>query len=182
MKRKLTIAAGIIHDPTMLFLDEPSTGIDVESARQIRKLILDLNAKGTTIFLTTHQIFEAEMLCHRVGFIADGKLVKIGIVEKLIRESQLENIIQFKVDNTRSSLKDELTKQFGVGVDVIDSTTVRIQSAETVQLMPFIKFFTDNNVAVFEAKIIRPSLEDVFVKATGIGIEKMQKEKEGGKK
>ena len=54
MKRKLTIAAGIIHEPSILFLDEPTTGIDVESARQIRKLILDLNKSGTTIFLTTH--------------------------------------------------------------------------------------------------------------------------------
>src|SRR5690554_1099397 len=60
MKRKLTIAAGIIHHPEILFLDEPTTGIDVESARQIRKLIQDLNAGGTTIFLTTHYIEEAE--------------------------------------------------------------------------------------------------------------------------
>jgi ABC-2 type transport system ATP-binding protein len=56
MKRKLTIAAGIIHDPRILFLDEPTTGIDVASARQIRQLISDLNAAGTTIFLTTHYI------------------------------------------------------------------------------------------------------------------------------
>ncbi len=182
MKRKLTIAAGIIHDPTMLYLDEPSTGIDVESARQIRKLILELNAKGTTIFLTTHQIADAEMLCHRVGFIVNGKLVKIGIVEKLIRESQRENIIQFKVENAAVSLKEELAKQLMVGVDVIDGNTVRIHSAETVQLMPFIKFFTDNSVAVYEAKIIRPSLEDVFVKVTGIEIEKMRNEKGSDKK
>ncbi|MHC1745982.1 MAG: ABC transporter ATP-binding protein [Negativicutes bacterium] len=182
MKRKLTIAAGIIHNPLMLFLDEPSTGIDVESARQIRKLIRELNAHGTTIFLTTHQIYEAEMLCHRVGFIVDGKLVKIGTVEKLINESQMKNAIQFKVDNDISFLKEALEKQLAVDVDVIDSNTVRIYSAETVQLMPFIKIFTENNVAVYEAKIIKPSLEDVFVKVTGIGIEKMRKEKEGGTK
>jgi len=126
MKRKLTIAAGIIHNPLMLFLDEPSTGIDVESARQIRKLIRELNANGTTIFLTTHQIYEAEMLCHRVGFIVDGKLVKIGTVEKLINESQIKNAIQFKVDNDISFLKETLEKQLAVDVDVIDSNTVRI--------------------------------------------------------
>jgi len=182
MKRKLTIAAGIIHDPMMLFLDEPSTGIDVESARQIRKLILDLNANGTTIFLTTHQIADAEKLCHRVGFIVNGRLVKIGIVERLISESQMENIIQFKVENDVLSLKEELAKQLAVGVDVIDSNTVKIHSTEPVQLMPFIQFFAENNVPVYEAKIIRPSLEDVFVKVTGIGIEKMRKEKEGGNK
>jgi ABC-2 type transport system ATP-binding protein len=74
MKRKLTIAAGIIHEPKILFLDEPTTGIDVASARQIRKLSLDLNKKGITIFLTTHYIEEAERLCHRVAFIVDGKI------------------------------------------------------------------------------------------------------------
>ena len=74
MKRKLTIAAGIIHEPKILFLDEPTTGIDVASARQIRKLSLDLNKKDITIFLTTHYIEEAERLCHRVAFIVDGKI------------------------------------------------------------------------------------------------------------
>ena len=72
MKRKLTIAAGIIHEPKILFLDEPTTGIDVASARQIRKLILDLNKKGTTIFLTTHYIEEAER------FVASGFLSLMG--------------------------------------------------------------------------------------------------------
>ena len=63
MKRKLTIAAGIIHSPSILFLDEPTTGIDVASARQIRQLIAELHAARTTIFLTTHYIEEAERLC-----------------------------------------------------------------------------------------------------------------------
>ena len=75
MKQKLTIAAGIIHNPPILFLDEPTTGIDVASARQIRKLIADLNASGTTIFLTTHYIEEAERLCGRIAFIVSGRAV-----------------------------------------------------------------------------------------------------------
>jgi ABC-type Mn2+/Zn2+ transport system ATPase subunit len=68
MKRKLTIAAGIIHRPRILFLDEPTTGIDMASTRQIRKLIADLNGAGTTIFITTHYIEEAERLCGRIAF------------------------------------------------------------------------------------------------------------------
>jgi ABC-2 type transport system ATP-binding protein len=78
MKRKLTIAAGIIHRPKILFLDEPTTGIDVASARQIRSLIGELNRRGTTVFLTTHYIEEAERLCHRIAFIVGGRLVRIG--------------------------------------------------------------------------------------------------------
>ncbi|MGD9007096.1 MAG: ABC transporter ATP-binding protein, partial [Desulfobacteraceae bacterium] len=67
MKRKLTIAAGIIHKPKILFLDEPTTGLDVVSARQLRQLISDLHKGGTTIFLTTHYIEEAERLCDRIA-------------------------------------------------------------------------------------------------------------------
>jgi ABC-2 type transport system ATP-binding protein len=73
MKRKLTIAAGIIHDPKIIFLDEPTTGIDVESARQIRDLILSLKNQGKTIFITTHYIEDAERICDRIAFIVNGK-------------------------------------------------------------------------------------------------------------
>ena len=74
LKRRLTIAAALIHHPRILFLDEPTTGIDVESARQIRRLILDLKRSGTTVFLTTHYIEEAERLCDRVAFFFDPPL------------------------------------------------------------------------------------------------------------
>ena len=79
MRRKLTIAAGIIHNPKILFLDEPTTGIDVESARQIRSLILDMKERGTTVFLTTHYIEEAERICDRIAFIVNGKSLKQGL-------------------------------------------------------------------------------------------------------
>jgi ABC-2 type transport system ATP-binding protein len=75
MKRKLTFAAGIIHQPSILFQDEPTTGIDVASARQVRQIIVDLHRKGTTIFLTTHYIEEAERLCERIAFIVNGQIV-----------------------------------------------------------------------------------------------------------
>ena len=83
MKRKLTIAAGIIHSPTILFLDEPTTGIDVASARQIRQMIADLNAGGTTVFLTTHYIEEAERLCERVVIIDRGAVIADGSPDRL---------------------------------------------------------------------------------------------------
>ncbi|NSW92690.1 MAG: ABC transporter ATP-binding protein [Firmicutes bacterium] len=182
MKRKLTIAAGIIHEPEILFLDEPTTGIDVESVRQIRKLILTLNTKGTTIFLTTHYIEEAERLCHRIGFIVDGNVVKTGTVDELMMEVQKENVVQFTLEKGAMPLKDALMSVFpDFIVNIIDNHTVRIHSSSKVNLMPFMKFFDDNDVMVHEAKIIRPSLEDVFVKVTGIGLDKMKKEKEGGK-
>ncbi|HDQ44079.1 MAG TPA: ABC transporter ATP-binding protein, partial [bacterium] len=100
MKRKLTIAAGIIHQPNILFLDEPTTGIDVASARQIRALIKSLNETGTTIFMTTHYIEEAERLCHRIAFIVKGEIIKIGAMQDLMEDAQKEKIIQFSFDGT----------------------------------------------------------------------------------
>lgn len=183
MKRKLTIAAGIIHEPEILFLDEPTTGIDVESARQIRKLVQQLNSTGTTIFLTTHYIEEAERLCHRIGFIANGKIIKIGKVDDLLHEAQKETIVEFGLENNLSGLSDLLSSKFpGVHVEIGEDGRIRIRSTEKINLMPFMKIFDEQNVLVREAKLIHPSLEEVFVKITGIEAAKMRKEKEGGKK
>lgn len=166
-----------------MFLDEPTTGIDVESARQIRKLISIMNEKGTTIFMTTHYIEEAERLCNRIGFIVQGKIVRTGTVEEMMQEVQTDNIIQFSVDRDLKDIQEKLIRDFpGFVMEPVDSFTVRIHSDEKVSLMPFMQFFDDNSYTIHEAKIIKPSLEEVFVKVTGIGIDKMKKEKEGGKK
>jgi ABC-2 type transport system ATP-binding protein len=183
MKRKLTIAAGLIHEPDILFLDEPTTGIDVESARHIRRLIQELNQKGITIFLTTHYIEEAERLCHRIGFIVGGKVIKVSKVQDLMNEAQQENVVQFTLDKPFSDLRETFGLVFPeTTIKSIANHTVSIGSATTIELMPFMKFFDDHQLKVNEAKILRPSLEEVFVKVTGLEIDKMKKEKEGPRK
>lgn len=183
MKRKLTLAAGIIHEPKILFLDEPTTGIDVESARQIRTLIKDMNQNGTTIFLTTHYIDEAERLCDRVGFIVDGNVVQIDRVQALIQNAQNDYRIEFTLAQNALPLRDALTEAFPkIKVSSIENHRLLILSEEITDLMPFMKFFEQAHALVYEAKIIRPSLEDVFVTITGIETGKMKKEKEGRKK
>lgn len=183
MKRKLTIAAGIIHEPEILFLDEPTTGIDVESARQIRRLITELNAKGTTIFLTTHYLEEAERLCHRVGFIVSGEIVKVGNVNDLMNKAQQEKIVEFVVEQGRPNFGAILSDHFPhVTIKHISPERIRIGSAEEIQLMPFMRLFDEYGMVVHEAKILRPSLEEVFVKLTGIEISKLEAKKGGGKK
>lgn len=183
MKRKLAIAAGIIHEPEILFLDEPTTGIDVESARQIRRLISTLNSAGTTIFLTTHYIEEAERLCHRIGFIVDGRIIQIGKTADLIQEAQQESVVEFSFENSQESVLESLKDSFPEGrATAVGNSIIRISSAEKINLIPFMKIFEANNIQVNEAKIIKPSLEEIFVKVTGIELEKMKKEREGGKK
>jgi ABC-2 type transport system ATP-binding protein len=180
MKRKLTIAAGIIHDPKILFLDEPTTGIDVASARQIRQLIQKLNTAGTTIFLTTHYIEEAERLCHRIAFIVNGKIVRIGSLDELMREVQQENVVQLVFGNDVSPLRSSLQEEFpDVTVERSGNQTLRLRSSRPMNLTPFMRFFEERQLPVYEARIIRPSLEEVFVKITGLEAEKMKQEREG---
>lgn len=184
MKRKLTIAAGIIHKPEILFLDEPTTGIDVESARQIRRLIKELNGNGTTIFLTTHYIEDAERLCHRIGFIVSGKVIKVSAVDQLMTEAQQENIIEFKAISNISDMKEDFKEAFpDITVTTVNNERIRVSSSKKMELMPFMNFFDKRGIGINEAKVIHPSLEEVFVKITGIEIAKLKKEKEmGGKK
>jgi ABC-2 type transport system ATP-binding protein len=173
MKRRLTLAAGIIHEPEILFLDEPTTGIDVESARQIRKLLLDLNKGGTTIFLTTHYIEEAERLCHRIAFIVRGKIVKIDSTRGLMEDAQRGQTVQFTVDHASPGLCEKLQEAFpAYRCRGIDEKTIRVHSGKTMDLIPLIRVFKENSTALYEAKLIRPSLEEIFVQITGLGEQK----------
>jgi ABC-2 type transport system ATP-binding protein len=177
MKRKLAIAAGLIHQPEILFLDEPTTGIDVAFARQIRNLIVDLHHKGTTIFLTTHYIEEAERLCQRLAFIVRGKIVREGTVEELLNEAQNVNIVKFSLGSDFAGIEDEFRNFFpGFSAKAEQKGSISIQSPSTFPLYPFIQFFEERLTPVYEAKIIRPSLEEVFVKVTGIELQQMRGE------
>jgi ABC-2 type transport system ATP-binding protein len=183
MRRKLTIAAGIIHNPKILFLDEPTTGIDVESARQIRSLILDMKERGTTVFLTTHYIEEAERICDRIAFIVNGKIVKTGTVNQLMENAGQEHIIRLTLDDGASGIKNELQDNFpNYIIEVKDENTCFIKSPVKFALSPILQYLDGRGISVFEAKEIRPTLEDVFVKVTGIEARELQKDKEGGRK
>jgi len=83
MKRRLSMAASLIHDPPVLFLDEPTTGLDVMSARALREIIHSLKRRGITILLTTHDIEEADRLCDRIAIIVKGRITVIDTPEAL---------------------------------------------------------------------------------------------------
>jgi ABC-2 type transport system ATP-binding protein len=181
MKRKLTIAAGIIHRPRILFLDEPTTGIDVASARQIRQLLAGLNRSGTTVFLTTHYIEEAERLCDRIGFIVEGRLVRVDATANLLRDVQGKEVVEFTLSRPARDLIEPLRAAFAdVEMEMVGDAAVRAISPHGISLAPFVRFFEERQVQVTEARKVRPSLEDVFVAITGIEIERMRKEKEKG--
>jgi len=182
MKRKLAIAAGIIHRPAILFLDEPTTGIDVASARQIRQMLADLKSSGTTIFLTTHYIEEAERLCDRLAFIVDGKVVRLDTLANLVRDIQDQHVVQLTLSGgTAADLSGPLHETFPDGrFERVCDSVLRMRTDHPVHLAPLVRFLEDRGVGVTEARMIRPSLEDVFVEITGIELERMRKEKEKG--
>jgi ABC-2 type transport system ATP-binding protein len=182
MKRKLTIAAGIIHEPEILFLDEPTTGIDVASARQIRELVLELNRRGTTILLTTHYIEEAERLCHRIAFIVAGKIVRIGTLEELMREHRGGTVLELAVDGRGGELARVVRQRFpGCTVERAEERSLRLASPGPLELLPLLASLAERGATVTEARVVRPTLEEVFVRITGIESGAMRQEREGRK-
>lgn len=180
MKRKLTIAAALIHNPEILFLDEPTSGIDVANVRQIRRLIKKLNENGTTIFLTTHYIEEAERLCHRVAFINKGEIIKTGSVDYLVNESRVTNSIEVRFEpgnKAENNLLQNFQLQFpGLDCFSVNNDTIKISSTKSIDIAPVISSLSNEGLIIYEARLIKPSLEDAFVKATGIEINLMKKE------
>ncbi len=176
MKRKLTIAAGIIHEPEILFLDEPTTGIDVTAARQLRQLIEDLHEKGTTIFLTTHYIEEAERLCDRIAFIVSGRIIDVDSVENLIQPIQNKHVMQISCSKMPDGVLEKLSASFSnMDFKVRGLNTIRIESDKPAPAGTLVRFLEDQGAEVIEAKRIRLSLEDVFVQITGIESNIMEK-------
>ena len=179
MKRKLAIAAGIIHSPAILFLDEPTTGIDVAAARGIRELVRNLNASGTTVFLTTHYIEEAERLCDRVAFIVAGRIARAGGLDELMSEAQGLHSVEFALGAMPEGLVSEAAKEFpGLECERAGPALLRVSSAEPVKIGPLVRWLEEKGLDVGEARKARPSLEDVFVRVTGIAVAELKKERE----
>ena len=106
MKRKVTIAAALVHSPSVLFLDEPTTGLDVLSARVLHMMIRELNQKGVTIFLTTHYIEEADRLCDTVAIIVGGKIKEIAAPEEFKLKTESKNLEEAFIEIT--GMKEEI--------------------------------------------------------------------------
>ena len=179
MKRKLTIAAGIIHAPEILFLDEPTTGIDVASARRLRQIVDELHRAGTTVFLTTHYIEEAQRLCDRIAFIVSGRVVRIDTVADLLQPIQEKYVVRIACANPIQGIESELAATFTeLDFSIPRNGTIRVESDASVRVGPLIRFLEDRGAEVTEARVLRPSLEDIFIQITGIEADAMRREKE----
>ncbi len=168
MRRRLSIAMAIIHKPVLLFLDEPTPGLDAQSGRAIRDLIRHLNAEGTTIFLTTHQIEEANQLCDRVAIIDHGQIAAIDTPERLKQTFQQVQSVEVALEPDGQAHGQALEALPGVTTTVKMGDKWRLYTEDpSALLVQVMDYANSHDLRVVSLGTLSPSLEDVFLEITG---------------
>lgn len=165
MKQRVNIASAIVHDPDILFLDEPTSGLDVQSQRMIRDIIKERNKKGTTVFLTTHNIEEANQLCERVGIINKGRMVVVDKPEVLRRTFEKTKSVEVSFDSQIQSETIEENLHVNRAEQLGDKWKLFTDNPDRL-VKQIGKFSEDNDLSIVALEICRESLEDAFVKFT----------------
>ena len=183
MKRALTIAAALIHNPKLLFLDEPTVGLDVVAARSLRNLISNLRSQGVTIFLTTHYLEEADLLCDRIAILVKGKILKIDTPEMLKVAAEEEHIIEVSLKKMPPKVLEWFSEKMPeLKVVAASHNKMRIYGGDPADILEkVLQFAKDERVEIDKVNSIKPSLEDAFIKITGLSPTIMAIEKGGGK-
>ncbi|RLE60285.1 MAG: ABC transporter ATP-binding protein [Thermoprotei archaeon] len=183
MKSKLNFARALLHDPPIVFLDEPTIGLDPNSARKVREVIMQLKDEGKTVLLTTHNMYEADILCDRIAIISKGTIAAIGTPSELKAMVEKHKILEIEVVGFDDSLVGNLR-------DVPGVINVAVRIRDPVSMRGEIKVVTDGNgilpeilgklverkVKVVSIRSVEPTLEDVFVYLTG---ERLEAEEDG---
>src|SRR5437588_11952457 len=169
MVQRLKIARALMHDPAILFLDEPTTGLDPQSRRMMWELLADLNRKGLTILLTTHYMEEADQLCSRAAIIDHGKLLALDSPAQLKRSVPGGYLIELHVrGDIAEPFIASLRSLSGVVEVKPDHNQVRVYADHAEGLLAgAMRVAADQNVAVTDAHVAEPSLENLFLHLTG---------------
>ena len=163
MKQRLLLCMALINDPEVLFLDEPTSGLDVESARLLREKIIEYNKSGKTIFLSTHNMEEANQLCHRVAVINHGRIAAIDTPENLRAQSAELQYVEAAFDKV-ADLR-ELSENPNVVKVLSVGNKVRVYTADPHTVVEFlVEFAKRNGLRILTLNTMMPSLEDVFLK------------------
>ena len=162
-KRRVTIAAALVHEPEVLFMDEPTSNLDIRSAKAVRALVRALNLRGMTIFLTTHNMIDAELLPHRIAIMEQGKIVAEGRRGELKRLVGKGVIVRFSVEPVSSTL-----------LKVLESYSPAFDEGRISVLVDDVDDFLDHLFELRKTLGFRvtylstelPSIEDVFMELT----------------
>ncbi|RDY29128.1 ABC transporter ATP-binding protein [Romboutsia weinsteinii] len=168
MKRRLNIACGIVHNPELLILDEPTVGIDPQSRNHIMKSIKTLNTNGCTIIYTTHYMEEAETLCKNIAIIDKGKVIAKGDKESLKSIVSNKNKFEVLVDDITIISESDLIEINGVDSVEFKENKIYISlDREVSSLNKFITYISSKDVKILDIKSQVLTLEDVFLNLTG---------------
>lgn len=164
-KQRLSVALALINDPDLVFLDEPTTGMDPQARRQLWDVVQELRARGKTILLTTHYMEEAEQLCDRVAIVDHGKIIEIGAPAELVRRYFSDIAIEFQ---DRSADTDTLRQLAGVTTASSEDGRVTLYSSDVPRTMAALLERESADAGKLRDLSVRgATLEDVFLKLTG---------------
>ena len=167
MRRRLNIGIGMVHKPAVLFLDEPTTGLDPQARARLWEEIRKLRETGTTVFLTTHYLEEADALCDRLAIIDHGKIVAEGSPDELKREIA-GDVLTVGVNGNGERVVRLLEAQPYVREACLEDGLVRLYVDRGEEAVPAVLRLLDSNgLAPSTMDLHRPSLDDVFLKKTG---------------
>jgi ABC-2 type transport system ATP-binding protein len=161
MQQKLALARALVHEPKILFMDEPTANLDPESAKTVRDFILEVKKQGRTIFLNTHNLDEAQRICDRIGIIKT-KLLKIGSPEQL-RESLTKPKIEIRLAETSEALIDALRKKIPNTIEVADRTLIIEVNDPDKENPAIINVISSSGGQIREVSQLVPTLEDVYL-------------------
>jgi ABC-2 type transport system ATP-binding protein len=174
LKQRLGIAIALVNDPEVLFLDEPTTGLDPRARREVWNLLLGLKEKGKTVFLTTHYMEEAEFLADTVAIISKGKIIAMGSPEALIESNAKYLVLTLTPVDEKVY---EIVREMGFEAvrDNHKDIKVRVEHMDDVQKI--LSTIKDAGASLLSLDVRKPNLEEVFLKLTG---EALRKDPAGG--
>ncbi len=168
-KQRLALACALVGDPDLLFLDEPTTGLDPQARRQVWDLIEEFKRTGRTIVLTTHYMEEAERLCDRVAIVDHGKIIGLGTPAQLIASIGVDHLVEFTADDQAPAIDlAALTQISGVRDARAQNGGVTIHATELHRVLPaLLEHLRQQGIPISELRTHSATLEDVFVSLTG---------------
>jgi len=168
MKRRVNIGVGLLHKPALVFMDEPTVGIDPQSRRNILDAVKTLNQQGMTVLYTTHYMEEAEELSNRVGIFDHGELIAIGTTGQLVQKVGEKDTILVQVGEESARAADLVKAIPGIdGVTASDGTLKILAGRGRKSLPAVIKVLDDNGLVLQSVEVKEPNLESVFLELTG---------------
>jgi ABC-2 type transport system ATP-binding protein len=168
-RQRLAIACALVGDPDILFLDEPTTGLDPQSRRQLWDLVLRFRAAGGTVVLTTHYMEEAQRLCDRVAIIDHGHIIKEGSPAELIRGLGAQHVVEFSLEGSSAvAERDLLALPAVTGARISPDGACTLTVSEPARALPaLIGLVSARGAALAHLETRHATLEDVFVTLTG---------------